>query len=64
MSLRPGKPGEKCGERRVPHREASSARGGNRGERRAERLRGDGGGRFRFEPGMDRDAVNKEDEVL
>lgn len=48
----------------MPHREASSARGGNRGERRAERLRGDGGGRFRFEPGMDRDAVNKEDEVL
>lgn len=47
------------------HREAFSARGGNSGDHRGERLRGgQGGGRFGFAPGMDRDAVSKEDKVL
>ena len=62
---RPGKPREKCMERHVLHREAFSARGGNSGDHRGERLRGgQGGGRFGFAPGMDRDAVSKEDKVL
>lgn len=47
------------------HREAFSARGGNSGDHRGERLRGEQrGGRFGFAPGMDHDAVSKEDKVL